>query len=88
MATWAAAYKATKNEEFDADQLDAWAEMLQLLEEIAGEQMPSVAELLAEAADLEAAARLLLPATQFHQEPDPGGVAIVDSGNLNDDSPR
>ena len=42
--------EATKNEEFDADQLDAWAEMLKLLEEIAGKQMPSVADLLEQAA--------------------------------------
>ena len=42
--------EATKNEEFDADELDAWAEMLKQLEQIADEQMPSVAELLQQAA--------------------------------------
>ena len=42
--------EATKNEEFDPQQLDALAELLKKLEEIAGEQMPSVAELLAAAA--------------------------------------
>lgn len=43
--------EAAKNEEFDANQLDAWAEMLKQLEEIAGKQMPSVAELLQQAAE-------------------------------------
>lgn len=43
--------EATQNEEFDADQLEALAELLQTLEEIAEEQMPSVAELLAQAAE-------------------------------------
>ncbi len=43
--------EATKNEAFDADHLDAWAEMLKQLEEIAGEQMPSVAELFQQAAE-------------------------------------
>jgi len=43
--------EATKNEEFDAGQLESWAEILQQLEEIAGEQMPAVAELLGQAAE-------------------------------------
>jgi hypothetical protein len=43
--------EAAQNEEFDAHQLDAWAEMLKQLEAIAGEQMPSVAELLQQAAE-------------------------------------
>jgi len=42
--------EATRNEAFDADHLDAWAEMLKQLEQIAGEQMPSVADLLQQAA--------------------------------------
>ncbi len=42
--------EAGKNEEFDAEQLESWAEMLKALEEIAGIKMPSVADLLAEAA--------------------------------------
>ena len=42
--------QAARNEEFDPEQLDSLAQMLQKLEEIAGERMPSVAELLAEAA--------------------------------------
>jgi len=43
--------EAARNEEFDADQLDAWAEMLKQLEKIAGEQMPSVADFLQQAAE-------------------------------------
>ena len=43
--------EATKNEEFDPNQLEAWAEILQKLEEIAGQRMPSVADLLARAAE-------------------------------------
>ncbi len=42
---------ATKNEEFDPAQLAAWAELLRELEGIAQEQMPSVAELLGQAAE-------------------------------------
>ena len=43
--------EATKNEEFNPDQLKLWIEILKKLEEIAGERMPSIAELLAQAAD-------------------------------------
>jgi len=43
--------EATRNEEFDADHLDSFAEMLKHLEEIAGEHMPSVAQLLQQAAE-------------------------------------
>ena len=43
--------EATKNEEFDPNQLESWAEILQKLEEIAGQRMPSVADLLARAAE-------------------------------------
>ena len=43
--------EATKNEEFDPNHLESWAEILQKLEEIAGQRMPSVADLLARAAE-------------------------------------
>ena len=43
--------EATRNEEFEPDQLKLWVEILKKLEEIAGERMPSIAELLAQAAD-------------------------------------
>lgn len=38
--------KATKNEEFDAERLETWATLLQQLDKIAKEDMPSVADLL------------------------------------------
>ena len=43
--------EAIKNEEFDPNQLESWAEILKKLEEIAGQRMPSVADLLARAAE-------------------------------------
>ena len=43
--------EAVKNEEFDGEQLENLAEMLEKLEEIAGEKMPSVAGLLQQAAE-------------------------------------
>ena len=43
--------EAAKNEEFDAENLEAWAEILKKLEEIAGQRMPSVAELLSRASE-------------------------------------
>ncbi|MFM7074148.1 MAG: hypothetical protein ACKO38_20365, partial [Planctomycetota bacterium] len=43
--------QATRNPEFGVGHLEKWAEMLQLLKEISDERMPSVAELLKQAAD-------------------------------------
>ena len=43
--------EAAKNEEFDAEQLESWGEVLEQLEEIAQQRMPSVADLLARAAE-------------------------------------
>ena len=43
--------EAAKNEEFDADQLESWADIIAQLEEIAGQRMPSVADLLSRAAE-------------------------------------
>ena len=43
--------EAAKNEEFDAEQLESWGEILEQLEEIAQQRMPSVADLLARAAE-------------------------------------
>ncbi len=43
--------EAAKNEEFDAENLEAWAEILKQLEGIAGQRMPSVAELLSRASE-------------------------------------
>ena len=46
---------ATKNDEFDATRLESWALMLRNLEDIAQNRMPSVADLLNQAADAETA---------------------------------
>ena len=53
--------EATKNEEFNPDQLKLWVEILKQLEEIAGERMPSIAELLAQAADAPGQAEAVPP---------------------------
>ena len=45
---------ATKNPEFDAARLESWATLLQSLQDIAANRMPSVAELLKRAADAKA----------------------------------
>ena len=43
--------EAAKNSEFDGSQLESWGEMLEQLEEISEKKMPSVANLLAQAAE-------------------------------------
>jgi len=43
--------QATRNPEFGVGHLEKWAEMLQLLKDISANRMPSVADLLKEAAD-------------------------------------
>ena len=43
--------EAAKNEEFDAGQLESWSDIIEQLEEIADQRMPSVADLLARAAE-------------------------------------
>ncbi len=43
--------QATKNEEFEADKLENWAQMAKSLNEIAEKKMPSVAELLKQTAN-------------------------------------
>lgn len=45
---------ATKNPEFDATRLESWATLLQSLQDIAGNRMPSVADLLKESANAKA----------------------------------
>lgn len=47
--------QATRNEEFEADQLESWAELLENLDDIAANRMPSVAELLRESSNAAAA---------------------------------
>ncbi len=43
--------EAAKNSEFDGEQIESWGDMLEKLEKIAGQKMPSVANLLAQASD-------------------------------------
>ena len=43
--------QALRNEEFDANALERWARMVEQLQDIADQQMPSVADLLKKAAD-------------------------------------
>jgi hypothetical protein len=58
--------QALRNEEFDADALERWAQMLEQLDAIADDKMPSVAELLKKAS--EAAGR-----PQGAKSPSPAG---------------
>ena len=60
--------EATKNEEFDPNQLESWAEILQKLEEIAGQRMPSVADLLARAAEAPGMSRGEVPSPASSQQ--------------------
>ena len=70
--------EATKNAEFNPDQLKLWVEILKKLEEIAGERMPSIAELLAQAADAPGQSEAVPPngpisppVPTFHDRDDP-----------------
>ena len=47
--------EAAKNEEFDAEQLESWGDIIERLDEIAGQRMPSVADLLSRAAEAQGA---------------------------------
>jgi hypothetical protein len=49
--------QAARNPQFDVGSLDRWAEMLQILKDIAARRMPSVADLLEQAAKARAATR-------------------------------
>jgi hypothetical protein len=48
--------QAARNPQFDVNSLERWAEMMQILKDIAANRMPSVADLLNEAAKAKAAA--------------------------------
>ncbi|MCB1126074.1 MAG: hypothetical protein KDM81_06245, partial [Verrucomicrobiae bacterium] len=54
--------EATRNADFDPEQLEHWAGMLQQLKQIAGDRMPSVAGLLAQAAEAPGQAGEVQPA--------------------------
>ncbi len=67
--------EATKNEEFDPNQLESWAAILKKLEEIAGQRMPSVAELLAQAAEAPGLSRGKVPSPASNQQEPPSSAA-------------
>ena len=67
--------EATKNEEFDPNQLESWAEILKKLEEIAGQRMPSVADLLARAAEAPGLSRGEVPSPTSNQQETPSPAA-------------
>ena len=60
--------EATKNAEFNPNQLESWAEILKKLEAIAGQKMPSVADLLAAAAEAPGQSAESTPAGAIAQE--------------------
>ncbi|HUF62603.1 MAG TPA: hypothetical protein VMN36_11060 [Verrucomicrobiales bacterium] len=66
--------QATRNPEFDAERLESWALMLRMLQDIAANRMPSVADLLKESADAKADAQLASnhPGAQNPAESPPG----------------
>ena len=68
--------QAARNSEIQADQLDRWAEMLQVLEEISGDRMPGVEELLKQAAKSKSSIAQNAsppPGPQAGQQRDPSG---------------
>ena len=78
--------EATKNEEFDPNQLESWAEILKKLEEIAGQRMPSVADLLARAAEAPGLSSVQPSAVSNQQEtssPTAGGPPSPSGGEPN-----
>lgn len=78
--------EATKNEEFDPNQLESWAEILQKLEEIAGQRMPSVADLLSRAAEAPGLSSSRQSAAGSQQETSPptaGGASSPSKGESN-----
>jgi hypothetical protein len=67
--------QAMRNPEFGVGHLEKWAEMLQILKDIAGNRMPNVADLLkqsAQAQGLAAAAKAGPKAGQIHSTPSGG----------------
>ncbi len=71
--------EAAKNEEFDAENLESWAEILKQLEEIAGQRMPSVAELLSQASEA--------PGSPAEQETSPGEATENTNPQQNQSTP-
>ena len=66
--------EAARNPQFDVASLNRWAEMLQILKDIAGKRMPSVADLLEQAAKARAARASRLPRDQKLDKSAPAGA--------------
>ncbi len=75
--------QASRNPEFGVGHLDRWAEMLQVLKDIAANRMPSVADLLEEAAQ----SRNVAASKPGNQGPKVGNVRASGSGTPSKDSP-
>lgn len=84
--------EAAKNSEFDAEQLESWSDMLGKLEDIAGKQMPSVADLLAQASEApgQTSSQQSNPSDQqpnaSSQQSNPGDKQPADSSQQNPSS--
>lgn len=76
--------QALRNPEFDVGYLDRWAEMLQILQDIAANRMPSVADLLGEASKARSTAAHNPPPSG----PKAGQVRAGGSGLPSEDSPE
>ncbi len=76
--------QAARNPQFDVGSLDRWAEMLQILKDIAAKRMPSVADLLEQAAKARAAAARKPDAAG----PKAGQIRAAGSGNPSGESPE
>ncbi len=78
--------EAAKNEEFDAEQLEAWGDIIEQLEEIAGQKMPSVADLLSRAAEAPGSLSETASATNAGEQGQPAaqGQRSPSGGESND----
>ncbi len=81
--------QATRNPEFDAERLESWALMLRMLQDIAANRMPSVADLLKQSADAKADAQLASnnPGGQNPAASPPGSGNPSEQGKPGEGSP-
>jgi hypothetical protein len=79
--------EAAKNSEFDADQLESWADMLEQLEDIAEKKMPSVADLLAQAAEAPGQSSSQQSAADNQQDPSTSKADAQKTGSQSNSKP-
>jgi hypothetical protein len=72
--------QAARNPEFGVGHLERWAEMLQILQEISDQRMPSVAELLLEAAQAQASQ----PSPDSPERPTAGQIRAAGGGDADE----